>query len=47
MKLIRMDIPNGSSITRVLKTPSFKFPSCSKNIGLDFIRMLEIAWKGK
>jgi hypothetical protein len=47
MELIRMDIPKGSSIARVLKAPRFKFPSCPKNIGLDFIPMLEIAWKGK
>jgi hypothetical protein len=47
MELIRIDIPKGNSITRVLKTPRFEFPFCSKNIGLDFIPMLEIAWKGK
>lgn len=47
MEFIRMDIPKGNSITRVLKTPRYQFPSCITAISVDFFPMFEVAWKGK
>ncbi|KAI9245784.1 hypothetical protein EDC94DRAFT_653518 [Helicostylum pulchrum] len=47
MELLRMDIPQGSAITRILRTPMFEFPSSPNNIGTDFIPILEITWKAK
>jgi hypothetical protein len=47
MELLRMDIPQGSAITRILRTPMFEFPSSPNNIGIDFIPILEITWKAK
>ncbi|KAG1138819.1 hypothetical protein G6F37_010191 [Rhizopus arrhizus] len=42
MELLRMDIPQGSAITRILRTPMFKFLSSPNNIGIDFIPIVEI-----
>ncbi|KAG0737545.1 hypothetical protein G6F57_008739 [Rhizopus arrhizus] len=47
MELLRMDIPQGSAITRILRTPMFEFLSSPNNIGIDFIPILEITWKAK
>ena len=47
MKLIQIDIPIVSNITRLLRTPKYKFPFCPQNIAMNFISMLELAYKGK
>ncbi|RCI06536.1 hypothetical protein CU098_010710 [Rhizopus stolonifer] len=47
MELLTMDIPQGSSTARILRTPMFEFSSSPSNIGIDFIPILEITWKAK
>lgn len=47
MELLRMDIPHKSTITRVLRSSMFEFPSSPNNIDIDFIHILEITWKAK
>lgn len=47
MESLRIYIPQGSAITRILRTPMFEFPSSTNNIGIDFIPIFDITWKAK
>ncbi|KAG1044920.1 hypothetical protein G6F43_011378 [Rhizopus delemar] len=47
MELVIMDCPVGHHITRVSRTPKLEFPSTLKTFAIDFLPLLEAAWKGK
>lgn len=47
MELIIMDCPVSHHITRVSRTPKLEFPSTINTIAIDFLPLLEDAWKVK
>ncbi|KAI8978412.1 hypothetical protein BDB01DRAFT_726176 [Pilobolus umbonatus] len=42
-----MDCPVGNHITRVSRTPKLDFPITINTMAVDFLPLLEAAWKGK
>lgn len=47
MELVIMDCPVDHHITQVSRTPKLEFPSTINTFAVDFVPLLEAAWKGK
>ncbi|KAI7862386.1 hypothetical protein BDF14DRAFT_1974524 [Spinellus fusiger] len=46
MELITMDVPKGKYVTRATRTEKFSFPGTMESFSVDFLSLLELAWKG-
>ncbi|GAA5812824.1 hypothetical protein MFLAVUS_006283 [Mucor flavus] len=47
MELVIMDVPEGKHVTRITKTKKFPFPEAMDSFSVDFLSLLELAWKGR
>ncbi|CAO3611487.1 unnamed protein product [Cunninghamella blakesleeana] len=47
IELLMMDVPCGSSVYRVSRSPGYTFPTSISTFITDIIPLLELTWAGK